>query len=37
MHLIWVPGTRGNLVVHELTCFITATDIVLLLNVCITL
>lgn len=37
MHLIWVPGTRGILVVHKLTCFITATDTVLLLHVRITL
>lgn len=37
MGLIWVPGTRGILVIHELICYIIATDTVLLLNVCITL
>lgn len=35
--LIWVPGTRGILVIHELICYLIATDTVLLLNVCITL
>lgn len=36
-HLMRVPGTGGILVARALTCFITATDIVLLLNVCLTL